>query len=225
MGQLYSALLLWFAGNPERALARAEEAVGCTDETTDPFSMAVALHHRGLLYFYHREGALLAPAADRLATLCADHGFVYFGILATALQGTAAVLTGDLEGGIAKLQDAWQALKAVGAKGGGTQWCTVLAEAYLSSGDIERALETIREALDFMNQSGERLWEPELHRVYGEVCASASAQRARACRSRANLDIEAEASFQTALRRSREMGARSFELRATTSLARYWSAK
>jgi predicted ATPase len=56
------------------------------------------------------------------------------------------------------------------------------------------------------------LWDAEFHRLKGDL----------GVRSKA-ADSTIEASYQQALSVSRERGARALELRAATSLARFWS--
>ncbi len=83
-----------------------------------------------------------------------------------------------------------------------------LANAYLRSGDLDRARTCIREALDHVERKHERWYEADVHRMAGEI--------ARAERD----ETEAEACFDRALVVARSQRARSLELRAATSLAR-----
>ena len=71
------------------------------------------------------------------------------------------------------------------------------------------ALAAVTEGLVTIEKSGERWWEPELHRLRG--CFYVSAQR------RGGPGI-----FETALRIARAQQAKSLELRAATSFARLW---
>ena len=60
------------------------------------------------------------------------------------------------------------------------------------------------------DEIGERFWEAEMQRLRGEVSLAG------------NESSEAEQQFQGALQIARSQEAKSFELRATTSLARLW---
>ena len=85
-------------------------------------------------------------------------------------------------------------------------------------GSLERAdegLGILDEAFELVEKNGERMYEPELHRVRGELLL------------RCSLDREAEAQicFQRALAIAREQEARWWELRAATSLGRLWQAQ
>jgi adenylate cyclase len=70
-------------------------------------------------------------------------------------------------------------------------------------------LKTVGEGLELVQQSGERCWEAELYRVQGELLLR-----------RDPWHPGARASLERAVEIARKQGARSLELRATTSLAR-----
>ena len=70
----------------------------------------------------------------------------------------------------------------------------------------------ITEALTLVDNTGERWYEPELHRLKGALLLQQSADH----------HAEAQACFQQALDLARSLQAKSWELRAATSLARLW---
>ena len=69
------------------------------------------------------------------------------------------------------------------------------------------------EALALVERTDGRHWEAELHRLRGELLSTQSTQ---------GDDVKAEVSFQKAIKVARRQGAKSWELRATASLARLW---
>ncbi|HYL18228.1 MAG TPA: hypothetical protein VEV20_06085, partial [Burkholderiales bacterium] len=85
----------------------------------------------------------------------------------------------------------------------------MLAEACASAGQIDEALSTIDEALPFA-QTEERYYEAELNRMRGDLLLMQDASDA----------ARAEQSFREAIEVARRQSAKSWELRATTSLAR-----
>jgi predicted ATPase len=87
--------------------------------------------------------------------------------------------------------------------------CT-LAEAQAKAGHPEEGLTTLAEALALVEQTDERHWEAELYRLRGELLLVQGDQAG------------AEASLHNAIEVARRQSARSWELRATTSLARLW---
>jgi predicted ATPase len=86
-----------------------------------------------------------------------------------------------------------------------------LSEICLQSGEPERGLEAIAEGLAIVPRTDERWWEAELHRLEGELLRAIGAQASKV-----------EPSFHLSLKIARRQEARSLELRAATSLARFW---
>ncbi len=86
-----------------------------------------------------------------------------------------------------------------------------LAECNFLAGRFDDALLVLESALAFSEETGERWWDAEIHRLKGTVTAEIGA------------DIgAAEACFHRALEVARRQKARSLELRAAISLARLW---
>ena len=88
----------------------------------------------------------------------------------------------------------------------------LLAEAHSQMGRYETGLTLLTEALAVTNHTEERRWEAELHRLKGELLLHLPSDNA----------TEAEACFQQSLDIARNQQAKSWELRAATSLARLW---
>jgi hypothetical protein len=88
----------------------------------------------------------------------------------------------------------------------GRKLCRVVA---LDMPGVAEARNVVAEALAEAETTGERYYEPELHRLQGEALLAAGGPPS-----------DAERCFREAIRIAREQLARSWELRATTSLAR-----
>ena len=85
-------------------------------------------------------------------------------------------------------------------------------EALAAMGRTEEGLRRLDEALASVEDTGERLYEAELHRLKGAVLLTKSIPEAS----------EAEACFRRSLDIARDQGGRLWELRAAVSLARLW---
>jgi adenylate cyclase len=85
-----------------------------------------------------------------------------------------------------------------------------LADAYRQRGVAEEGLRVIDETLAGMAVTGERVWHSEFHRLKGELLLLRSSSAHEA----------AETCFRQALEISRAQGARSWQMRAATSLGR-----
>jgi len=144
--------------------------------------------------------------------LAHEQGLAALRILGTCWRGWALVRTGQSEEGMAQLREgmaAWEAL-------GGGLWrptlLALLAEVYGRTGQVEKGLGVLAEALTLVDTTGERWYEAELHRLKGALWLSQSADKS----------AEAETCFYKALEVARAQHAKAWELRTTISLARLW---
>jgi predicted ATPase len=136
----------------------------------------------------------------------------FFRAHAIVLRGWALVGQGQSEEGIGQLHEGLVAYRATGAELESSHWLALLAEAYRDTGQPEEGLPVVAEALEHVAQTGIVYYEPELHRLEGELRLrrdQADAQKAEAC-------------FHRAVEIARSQRAKSWELRAATSLARLW---
>ena len=92
-----------------------------------------------------------------------------------------------------------------------------MAQLHGQAGQAEEGLSVLAEAREIVTQRGERWSEAEIHRLTGELTLQAHAQHL----TRTQVE-EAEAWFHTAIEIARRQEAKSWELRAATSLARLW---
>jgi class 3 adenylate cyclase/tetratricopeptide (TPR) repeat protein len=94
----------------------------------------------------------------------------------------------------------------------GSLFLSQLADSLLRAGDVTGSERALREAFAFVEQSDERFWLADLHRVEGQIAL----QRPEPNRERA------EACFLQAVEIAHGQEARMLELRAATDLARLW---
>ena len=83
-----------------------------------------------------------------------------------------------------------------------------LAETYSQIGHHREGLELVEEALAAGTESGNHYWTAELYRLRGALTG---------------MEGDAESSFVEAIAIARRQRAKSFELRAATSLSRLWA--
>src|SRR5690242_19428536 len=88
----------------------------------------------------------------------------------------------------------------------------LLAEAQGRACQAESGLRFATDALDHVVRTGARWIEAELHRLRGELLLALPEPE----------PFEVEACFRRALAVAREQGAKLWELRAATNLARWW---
>jgi predicted ATPase len=87
----------------------------------------------------------------------------------------------------------------------------ILAEAQQAVGQLAEAQGTVATGLAVAAQTGQPFFDADLHRLDGDLLLATG-----------GTADEAAARYHRALAIAREQGARSFELRAATSLARLW---
>src|SRR5262249_52292550 len=98
-----------------------------------------------------------------------------------------------------------------------TYYLALLAEVLGAGGSTGEALAALAEALQLAQQTGERYYEAELHRLRGEFLLKSALEPA--------AEAEAEGCFRRALAVAGGQGARSLELRSALSLARLYRAQ
>ena len=96
-------------------------------------------------------------------------------------------------------------------------YLALVAETQCRAGLADDAMRTLGEAIKTCTRRGEKWYEAELYRLKGEM----SLQFAGA-NPAAGVQQEAEVCFEKALEIAMEQSARSWELRASTSLSRLW---
>jgi predicted ATPase len=204
--------VLWFLGYPDRAVQQSDQAVAFAQELSHPFSLAFALCVKVQVHQRRRETNLVQEQAETLITLSTEHGFPFRATIGSMLLGWAMVERGEGKAGITRIEEGIAAWKTIGAKMLSTWWLGLLAEAYGKLGRVEEGLTVLVEALRVVEDTGERFYEAELYRLRGEFLLQLSLDNQR----------EAEACFQHALTIAQDQGAKAWELRTATSLARLW---
>ena len=91
-------------------------------------------------------------------------------------------------------------------------WLSFMAKAYADNGQFKDAWRCIGEAISTIDTTKERWFEAEANRIAGEIALMPPERDA----------ANAEAYFQRALAVARQQQAKSWELRASMSLARLW---
>jgi predicted ATPase len=146
-----------------------------------------------------RVGAAEALAADQRLGFSMEPRF---------LRGAALSAQGAFEDAVACLREGLAGRLAMRDRPYGL---SRLAEALARQGDHGAALAAAREGLETQDLTGQRRWEAELHRF--EAIALFGLNRIE----------DAQNALEQAMRIARSQQAKSYELRAATSLARLWS--
>jgi DNA-binding SARP family transcriptional activator len=213
----YAACCLWCLGYPEQASKRSEEALAVARELGHLWSLVDVLCFGGcLLNAMQRDAQALNDHSEELHRLATEKLPGWLGS-ATRFRGEALAKLGHLEDGIAHMREGLALQRPVVERCYQSETLGSLAEAQASAGQPEDGLSTLAEALAFVEETDERYCEAELYRLKGELLLMQGDE----AEAEASLH-QAESCFQHATDVARRQQARSWELRATTSLARLW---
>jgi predicted ATPase len=210
----FDACCLWALGYPEQALQRSEKALALARELGHPFSLADGLAFGGCMYNKMRRNACaLEDHAEELMRLSNEKSFAGWVGMGTCFRGAALAMLGQVQEGMAQMREGMEASQSVGIKLDLSGTLGSLAESQTKAGQPEQGLATLAEGLAVVEETDERYFEAELNRVRAELLLMQG------------NEADAEASLQQAIEVARRQQAKSWELRATTSLARLWQAQ
>ncbi len=150
-----------------------------------------------------------------LASFCAERKVEQIRLLATLLGAFARAMRGPVEANIATMRQARIALTRSGGTTGNSIILSSLAQSLLHGGDLTAAEAALNDGFAFVEQSGERYWLADLHRLSGQVAL----RRPDPNRARA------EACFKQAIEVARGQDARLLELRAANDLGQLWQGR
>jgi predicted ATPase len=216
----HAALSLWLQGAPEQALAQVHEARLLAQELSHPYSLAFAFQHVARLHQWRRDVPETLTWTEAMIALCAEHGFGQYGSQGSLLHGGALVSQGQAEEGLNQLHQSLTAYLDTGAAIWRPYFLAVLAEGYRQVGATDKGLRVLAEALATVQETGERVWEAELHRLKGELVLQARRQLPVPASSMVHATghapptAEAEACFHQALAIARHRQSKALELRA-----------
>ena len=213
----YGAWNLWCLGYPDQALERMHQASTLARESLHPFSLAWVLNFTGRLHEFRREGQAAQQQAEAVIALATEQGFAYWLAWGMVIRGWALAAQGKAGEGMAQMRQGLAAIRATGTEIARSQDLGLLAEAQCTPGQAEDGLAAVAEALAFVGQTEERYYEAELYRLKGVLTL-----QSHATDQKSKVEEEAEACFQKAIEIAKHQQAKSWELRAATSLARLW---
>jgi predicted ATPase len=159
-----------------------------------------------------REVRAAQEHAEAAISLAKEQGFPLVMAWSSILRSWALAQQGQAKEGLAQLHQGLTAWRATGAEALRSYFLALLADVHGTLGKPEAGLAVLAEALTHVDTTGERWYESEIYRLKGALLLQQSSDN----------QAEAENCFQQAITVARSQQAKSFELRAATSLARLW---
>jgi predicted ATPase len=206
----FRSLALWVLGYPERALADAERALDDAREIGHATTLMYALYCASLTHILCRRYAAVGTLVDELVALADEKGALLWKAFGMLQQGGLFALTGKAADSVQTIASALIAFRSTGSTFFVPTYLSSLARAYAELGQFDDAWRCIDEATTAVETTKERWCEADIHRIAGEIALMGPERDA----------AKAEAYFERALAVARSQQAKSWELRAATSLAR-----
>jgi predicted ATPase len=212
----FASISTWILGYPDRALQLSEEKDANARRRGHPFDLGWALT-AGTPYVDRRfTPEDLLKRAEECERLGRENSLpVLSAMLAPTSFGVAHIRGGRPAQAIAPLKAGIAFWEASGGKLGTPSLKASLAEAVALTGDLDRALDLLDEAIAQIERPG---WEERLR--YADVL------RLKGWMLSLKGDLDgAERNFLSSLDWARRQQAKSWELRTSTSLARLWQGQ
>ena len=209
----FRSLALWLLGYPDAALVDADCALNDARETGHAATLMYALNHVAMYAHIHCGNYKAAKAElEELVALANEKGAPFWKALATINVGLLLAVDGNELDAIKMFTSGMAAYQSTGATLYRPQHFSYLASAYAEVSQFEEAWRCISEAMTAVETTKESWYEAEVNRVAGELALTMPEPDA----------AKAEGYYDRALTVARQQQAKSWELRAATSMARLW---
>jgi predicted ATPase/DNA-binding winged helix-turn-helix (wHTH) protein len=204
------ARTLWLQGYPTQALELTRQGVEASKAMGHPAALALVLAGAASIFLlagdldaaeYHTDLSLSHAEANALGPLMA---------VGRGRKAELAIKRGNTNAGVKDLQAILERLRAARHEILSTEFTIALAQGLAAIGGSSECKVLIDERIQQVEVGGETLYVPELLRVKGRVLLSMREPDHR----------EAEICFKESLELSRRQGARAWELRTASDLAK-----
>jgi predicted ATPase len=208
----YRSWALWLLGFPEAAGRDAEQALKEAREIGQAATLMYALFHTSFTHICCGNYAAASAEANELVPLADERGSLFWGSLGMLVQGCVLALTGKVSDAVHVITSGINARRSTAATALEPFCLSYLAGAHAELDNFDDAPSCIREAMTKVETTKESWFEAEIKRMAGEIALLLPDPDA----------TKAEEYFEHALAVARQQQAKSWELRAATSMARLW---
>ena len=209
VGHSYAAWALWYLGFTDRSLWHLDRMFAVARDVATPFTMASALAYATALHYFRREPRETRERAEQAIAISSEHGFPFWMGMVTGLRGWALGEQGEGAEAIVQLRQGMAISQAVRSELGRPHFLTMLAQALARVGqwsDVEAVLEEARATVAHRDDRTHD--SVDVYHMMGELLLARGGEPAAAA-----------GHFERTIDIARRQGAKSWELRATLSLA------
>jgi class 3 adenylate cyclase/tetratricopeptide (TPR) repeat protein len=197
------AMNLWLLGHYDRSMQALAEALRLSEELKHPMTLVNTLWYAAWLHYQRGDRVATKAAVERMLAVAPEYGISGYSNIGILLPWASGARLDRQQ--LAELRQ----MPGLGSTLWRRVFCScVLAELYLNAERFDEGL-ALLDAISA--QDREAYYGPEVHRLEGELRARIPSDAA-----------QVESCFYLALTLAREREEKSLELRAATSLARYW---
>jgi predicted ATPase/class 3 adenylate cyclase len=197
-------------GYVDQARLRLHGVLSEADRLGHAFTRAMVLSFACWVEWIGRSPEVVRRRAEEGVALSIEHDFPLWLAWGDAYRGWSLTALGQTQEGLSLIKQGLAAVRATGTILMTPYWLMLLADAYAMIGQPDEGLSCLTEAADILGTIEERFEEAELHRLRGELLNSKGERAA------------AEMNYHQAIESAKRQGAKIWELRAVTSLARLW---
>ncbi len=167
----YSSWALWLVGRTAEANEMSDSAIAGARALGHPFTTALALSFDAWLRQFQGDVDGVRRRAEEAGQFATEQGFTFWTGWASIMRGWAIGAAGDAANGAAVIRAGLADWQATGSRLGITYFLFLLADILGRAGDVDDALDILREATMVAVERSEAFWQPELHRLRAELLA------------------------------------------------------
>ncbi len=208
----WRSLTVWMLGYPDAALADCDQARSDAREIGQAATLMFALGNGLLTLILYGNYAAVNAEADEVVALADKKGAPFWKATAIVFKGCVLALTGKAADAVQMITSGITAWRSTGSTLWLPMYLSYLAWAHTELDQLDDAWRCIGEAMAAVETTKETWFEAEVHRIAGEIALMMPEPDA----------AKAEGYFERALSVARAQQAKSWELRAASSMARLW---
>jgi predicted ATPase/DNA-binding winged helix-turn-helix (wHTH) protein len=204
------ARTLWLQGFPAQAVERAEQTIRDAERTENTVSLVTVLAWVTAVFLWTGDLQSAGQYIESCIVLAKSHSLKPLVAIGQARKAELAILRGDAKTGVEKLSESIEKLRAMRFELIVPEFEISLAQGLAVLGRFAEAIELINQSIQRTEISGDALFMAEQLRIKARLFL---------LMPRPNID-DAKIYFAQSLELSRRQGARGWELRAATDLAK-----